>query len=147
MRTNELKKLIKEVLDKGYLMSLATVDDGGVWVSDVIYVHDDNFNIFWMSNTETRHSKALMENLEIAGTITISGQGEKNLGIQFKGRGYKIEGARYDLAIKHFTKRKKAIPKETDDVLEGDSWYMMQPKSIELICEEFFGFDRQTLNP
>lgn len=46
MDKNKIKNLIKEVLDQGYLMSLATVDDGGVWVSDVIYIYDDNFNIY-----------------------------------------------------------------------------------------------------
>ena len=39
----KLKELIKEVLEKGYLMSLATSDGGGVWVADVIYVYDDEF--------------------------------------------------------------------------------------------------------
>ena len=49
MENRELKQLIQEVLEKGYLMSLATLDDGGVWVADVIYIHDDDLNIFWMS--------------------------------------------------------------------------------------------------
>lgn len=42
---NNNRDLIKEVLEKGYLMSLATEDDGGVWVSDVIYIYDEKFNI------------------------------------------------------------------------------------------------------
>ncbi len=127
-------------------MSLATVDDEGVWVADVVYVYDDDFNIFWMSDPDTRHSKALHNNPHIAGTITISGQGENNLGIQFKGQAEKIEGSRYDLTIKHFSKRKKPVPKETDDVLEGDSWYILRPEIIELICEKEFGFEKQKLN-
>ena len=36
-----------EVLKQTHLMSLATVDDGGVWVSDVIFIYDDNLNIYW----------------------------------------------------------------------------------------------------
>ena len=46
----DLKKLVREVLEKGYLMSLGICDSGGVWVSDVIYVHNDNFEIFWISH-------------------------------------------------------------------------------------------------
>jgi hypothetical protein len=34
--SEEIKKLILEVLEVGHLMSLATADEGGVWVSDVI---------------------------------------------------------------------------------------------------------------
>lgn len=143
--TTDIKQLIKKVLDQGYLMSLATTDTGGVWVSDVIYIHDDDFNIYWMSDPEVRHSQAVIENHQVAGTITVSNQGEDNLGIQFEGIAEKIEGNRHDLALKHYAKRKKPAPKESDDILEGDSWYVVKPKSIELIDEKLFGFDKQKL--
>lgn len=142
---NSIKDLIKEVLRKGYLMSLATLDDGGIWVADVIYIHDDNLNIYWMSSLEVRHSQAIIKNSRVASTITLSCQGEDNLGIQFEGVAEKIDGTRYDLALKHYEKRGKSAPKETNDVLQGDSWYMLKPKKIELICEELFGFKKQKL--
>ena len=143
--TTGVKKLIQEVLEKGYLMSLATLDDGGVWVADIIYIHDDNMNIYWMSDPDTRHSQALMKNKKIAGTITVSGKGEENLGIQFEGIAEKIDGPRFDLAQKHFGKRNKPEPQEMQDVLKGDSWYTLQPSQIELICEKHFGFDKKVL--
>ena len=82
-----LKRLIHEVLAKGYLMSLATQDAGGVWVADVIYVFDDDLTLYWMSDPAVRHSQALLANPQMAGTITVSGPGENNLGIQFEGVG------------------------------------------------------------
>jgi uncharacterized protein YhbP (UPF0306 family) len=142
---NNIRELIKEVLSEGYLMSLGTVDDGGVWVADVIYIFDDNLNIYWMSKLFRRHSKAIEQNSHVAGTITVSGQGEDNLGIQFEGMVNKIEGERYDLAKKHYAKRKKPEPKETDDVLDGGSWYQLKPVKMELIHEKLFGFEKQKL--
>lgn len=139
----DIKQLIQEVLEKGYLMSLATVDSGGVWVSDVIYIFDEGLNIYWMSDPKARHSQAIIKNPQVAGSITVSGQGEDNLGIQFEGIAEKIDGSRYDLAVKHFTKRKKPTPTETENVLQGDSWYMVKPQKIELICERLFGFEKQ----
>lgn len=144
--TTDIKQLIREVLDKGYLMSLATLDEGGVWVADVIYVHDDELNIYWMSDPVARHSKAVPKNSTVAGTITVSGAGEDNLGIQFEGVAEKIDGSRHDLAVKHYKKRRKSVPKEHDDVLQGDSWYIFKPKKIELICEKLFGFEKQKLD-
>lgn len=141
----DIKQLIKEVLDKGYLMSLATIDDKGVWVADLIYVYDNNLNIYWMSDPDVRHSQAILNNGNVAGTITISSQGEDNLGIQFSGKAEKVKESRHDLAVKHYSKRKKPIPKETDDVLQGDSWYVLIPKKIELINEKLFGFEKQKL--
>ena len=143
---NNVKQLIEEVLNKGYLMSLASQDDGGVWVSDVIYIYDDELNIYWMSDPEVRHSQAVIKNPRVAGTITVSGKGEDNLGIQFEGTVEKIDGARRDLALKHYAKRGKSIPKETDDVLQGDSWYILKPKKIELIYEKLFGFDKKNID-
>lgn len=124
-------------------MSLATIDDGGIWAADVIYVFDDDFNIYWISDPEARHSKAILKNPKVAGTITVSGAGEDNLGIQFEGTAQKIEGERYDLARKHYAKRNKPAPSENEDVLERDSWYILKPAKIELICERLFGFDKQ----
>ena len=142
---NSIKELIEEVLERGYLMSLATLDDGGIWVADVIYIFDKNFNIYWMSNPDVRHSKALIKNPKIAGTITSNYPKEDNLGIQFEGEAEKIDGNRYDLAIKHYEKRKRPKPEESEDVLQGDSWYVLKPKKIELIHEKFFGFNKQKL--
>ena len=143
----DVKDLIKKVLKKGYLISLATTDDGGPWVSDLIYIYDDNLNIYWMSDPDVRHSKAILNNSEVAGSITANHFGEDNLGVQIEGIAEKIEGQRYDLAKKHFLKRNRPIPKENEDVLQGNSWYVLKPTKIELIDEKLFGFDKKVLNP
>ena len=145
MNHPDIKKLISEVLEKGYLMSLAIQDSGGVWACDVIYIYDDNLNIYWMSDPDVRHSKAIEVRSQIAGTITVSGPREKGLGIQFEGLAQKINGPRFDLAVKHYTKRGKSAPKEGDDVLEGDSWYILKPTKIEVINEAIFGFSKKVL--
>ena len=142
----DLKKLAQSILDQGYLMSLGTLDDGGVWVSDVIYVHDDNFNIYWMSDPEVRHSEAILKNNKVAATITISNTlGEKNVGLQIEGRAEKIEGNDFGIATLYYTKRKKPIPNENDDILQGDSWYRLTPTKIEIIYEPEFGFEKKKL--
>lgn len=140
-----VKDLIKEVLEKGYLMSLGSADAGGVWIADVIYIYNDDFNIYWMSDPAARHSKALLAHPQMAGTITLSGKGEDNLGIQFSGEAKKIIGLRYDLGVKHFKKRGKPAPKVDFNFLDGDSWYVLKPSFIELIHEKHFGFKKQKL--
>lgn len=139
----DISQLVRDVLEQGYLMSLATVDDDGVWVADVIYVFDDELNLYWMSDPEVRHSQAILKNNQVAGTITVSLPREDNLGIQFAGIAEKIDGPRFDLATKHSAKRRKSMPAEDDDVLQGDSWYLLRPTTIELICEKYFGFEKK----
>ena len=146
--SRDIKQLIQEVLEGGYLMSLATADAGGVWVSDVIYIFDEGLNIYWMSDPDARHSQAILKNPNVAGTITVSSQGEDNLGMQFEGVAERVRGARPDLAVKHRAKRKKPLPEAGQDISEdGEAWDVIKPKRIDLICEKFFGFGKQRLDP
>jgi len=127
-------------------MSLGTFDKDGIWVADVVFVHDDDLNIYWLSAPDCRHSKAILENNNVAGTITNSTKSkEPNFGIQFSGKAERLEGARFNLIAKHWAKRNHKIPdiSKALEVLEGDRWYKIAPTDIELIDEANFGFDRQ----
>lgn len=140
----DLRKRVLEVLAGAHLMSLATQDEGGLWVADVIFVYEDDCTVYWMSDPATRHSRAILKNPKVAATITVSLKSqEPNLGIQFEGNARKIDGARYDLVVKHFEKRGRPAPAETDEVLDGNSWYSLTPSKIRLIDETNFGFDAQ----
>lgn len=141
------KDLIKEVLEKGYLISLGTEDENGIWVSDVIYVHTEKLELYWLSETKSRHSTAILNNPQVAATITLSNNpGEKNIGLQIEGKAEKIEGDILEIAIKHRLKRKKEAPKKEGEILgKGESWYKLTPTKIELIYEPIFGFEKKKL--
>lgn len=143
----DIKKLIKEVLRKGYLMSLATHDNGGVWVSDVIFVETNSFELYWLSEVNSRHSKAVINNSQVAATITLSNNvGEKNIGLQIEGKAEKIEGDILEIAIKHRLKRGKPAPKKLGEILgNSESWYKLTLSKIELIYEPLFGFEKKKL--
>ncbi len=141
-----LRKLVRQILERGYLMSLGTVDEGGVWVSDVIYIHDGDFNLFWLSDPEVRHSHAIQKNPRVATAITVSNNaGEQNIGLQIEGVAEKLEGNNLALATQHRLKRKKSLPDRDGEVEEGESWYRLRPTKIEIIYEPQFGFDKQVL--
>lgn len=145
---DDARDLVRKVLEQGYLMSLATVDESGPWVADVIYVFDENFTIYWLSKDITRHSKAILKNPAVAASITVSNnQGEDNVGLQLSGNVAKIEGDILEIASKHRLKRNKPIPKKPGEILEaGESWYKLTPKIIELIYEPKWGFVKQKIS-
>ena len=88
-----------------------------------------------------------MKSPQVAGSITVTSYGEKpELGVQFFGKAEKIDGSRYDLAKKHYAKRGRPEPKEEENVLEGDSWYVLRPTKFDLIDGENFGWDKQHLD-
>ncbi|HZR47719.1 MAG TPA: pyridoxamine 5'-phosphate oxidase family protein [Candidatus Manganitrophaceae bacterium] len=143
---DDVKTLIRYVLKRGDFASLATLDDEGIWVFDVAYLHDAGFNLYWRSEPNTRHSRAILANPRVAGTVTISGRGEDNFGIQFEGRAKRIEGRWFDLAEKQYAKQNRPGPKEGNDVVPSDSWYVMKPTRIDLICEARFGYEKQRID-
>lgn len=140
---HDIRKLAVQVLEQGYLMSLGIADGGGVWVSDVIYLFDEDLNIYWMSDPDARHSKAIAKHSQVAASITVSVPHAPNFGIQVTGNAECIHGSRWDLAIKHLVKRGKVVPEKVVDILQGDCWYVLRPTLVELIDEEHFGFEKQ----
>lgn len=143
---DEVKKIIKQILKDGYLMSLGTNDESGTWVSDVVYVHD-GFDIYWISDDETRHSQAILKNPKVAATITISNnRGEDNVGLQIEGVAERLEGENYKLAVAHLKKRGKGPIKEGKPFLDEESWYHLKPTKIELIYEPKWGFNKKSLD-
>jgi uncharacterized protein YhbP (UPF0306 family) len=142
----DIKTLINEVLEKSHLMTLGTLDEGGPWVSNVVFIYDEDLNIYWMSDPNVRHSMAILKNPKISGTISVNNKSkEPNIAIQFSGIANKIEEKRFDLAKKHLAKRGYPEPKESDDILQGDAWYVLKPDFIDLTHEELFGFNKKKL--
>jgi len=143
----DIRERVIELLNSGRVMSLGTVDEGGVWVADVIYTYDKDFNIYWMSDPKTRHSQAIGKNNKVAGTITASNNsGEPGFGIQFAGSARMIREKQFSLTIQLLARRKYKIPSKWVNLLKGDVWYKLVPSKIELIDEENFGYDKQELN-
>ncbi len=144
--TIDLRARVLEVLEKGYLMSLGSVDEGGVWVCDLLYVFDDTLKIYWTSSPRVRHSVAIEANSKVAGTITSNSPKEDNFGIQFEGIARKLDDLRPDLLVKMFLKRKKIVPADIAEAMKGRSWYELTPTKIELIDEKNFGYKKQNIN-
>lgn len=144
----EIRNIIDSVLDKGYLLSLGTVDDGGVWVADLIYVHDSDFNIYWLSRADARHSKALERNTEVAGTISLSNDpAEKDIGLQLTGFAENFDVFLPEMTIEYIRKRRRPQIRDAMEILKSGklSWYKLKPRRIELIYEELFGHEKKIL--
>ncbi|MBI1984611.1 MAG: pyridoxamine 5'-phosphate oxidase family protein [Candidatus Wildermuthbacteria bacterium] len=139
--------LAKKILDQGYLMSLATQDDGGLWVSDLVYVYDDDFTVYWLSRQDARHSQAILQNPQAAAAITVESTIRGNdAGFQIAGKAEKLEGDMFEIAVKQRIKRGKEPPVKGEKILgKGESWYCLKPEKMEIIYKPYFGFEKQEL--
>jgi uncharacterized protein YhbP (UPF0306 family)/quercetin dioxygenase-like cupin family protein len=134
-----MKKIIRKTLEETYLMSLATNTSDGIWVSDLIHIPEEkNDALYWISHPETRHSKAIAENQEVAATITLSvDPRDKKVGIQMQGFSHEYEGDAESVLRRHWKKQGLPEPEETsEELLEEEKWYVMFPYFIEVFNEE-----------
>ncbi|MFA4845466.1 MAG: hypothetical protein WC654_02825 [Patescibacteria group bacterium] len=141
----QLHRLTTTVLERGYLLSLGIADENGPWVADVIYVHDDDFNLYWMSTSDRRHSRALDGgHRRVAGAIAITpGPDEPDEGLQMSGLAQQIENPSSDLLRQWMEKKRKDYSVDMGIALPEHVWYKLTPDRIELIYQEKFGYERQ----
>lgn len=52
------------------LLSIATINSDGPWIANVYYVCDDQYKFYFLSSKDTKHSKSILNNPEVAVSIT-----------------------------------------------------------------------------
>ena len=139
----ELLAFTREALSASYLMSLGVSDEQGPWVADVIFVHDDECNIYWMSTPDRRHSIVIAVNSQVAAAMAATtGPDMPDLGVQMSGIAEMIGAVPREVVLRYFRKRNKPEPAADFVVLEEHQWYILRSTRIELINESLFGYDR-----
>lgn len=88
------KEDLKRFLNEQKLMAIATSSkDKGMWIANVYYAIDKDFNFYFVSEPSTRHSQDIHENEDVA--IAIARFAPDNLsdriGVQLSGKAEKIE--------------------------------------------------------
>ena len=140
----EVEKIIDEILEKGFLMSLATVDESGPWVSEVVYVHGGEFEIYWWSLENTRHSQAIGKNQKVAAVITLThSQGQEDMGLQLEGVAREASGDFEEIIKKHAIKRKKPVPEKEEVGMTHGKWYKFTPSKIDVVYEPMWGWNKK----
>jgi uncharacterized protein YhbP (UPF0306 family) len=73
-------------------MQLATASNGSPWCASLFFAHDNQHNLYWISQIDTRHSRELAQNPHVAGAIILpQSYGEAVHGLQFEGTARVIE--------------------------------------------------------
>ncbi|HVA97126.1 MAG TPA: pyridoxamine 5'-phosphate oxidase family protein [Candidatus Acidoferrales bacterium] len=82
----DIKRLITDYLEKALLLQIATSDNGIPWICTVCFAYDSEFNLYWFSRHNTRHSQEISRNPCVAGAVVQPyALGDKSRGLQFAG--------------------------------------------------------------
>jgi len=71
----DLNKLAREIIENNQYVTIASSDNkGNPWISPVVYVYDANWNLYFVSMTNSRHCINIRENKRVAVAIFDSQQ-------------------------------------------------------------------------
>jgi len=134
----DYKEQAKKIIADNIYMTIATASlDGSPWISPVFFAYDDAYNLYWVSDKNSRHSNLIRENNKVAIVIFDSSapEGEGD-GVYFKAKAIElsdrqeVEKAMATLGAR-VTQEEFRI-KKVGEVMEGGEWrvYKAIPQNI-----------------
>lgn len=103
---NTPKDLALEILEENQYCALATSTENTPWSCTVTYANDKNFNLYFMSDPNSKHTKDFQSNNVVSAVIYDSTQKwGKGLGVQLAGNVEKISENEKDFVKKLFFER------------------------------------------
>lgn len=140
------KKYLKECLDSTEYCCIATVDKKGVWANPVYFAYDEKFNLYFISQMNSRHMQNLKKDPRISVAIYKTEQKGDVLGTYIEGK------------VKIILENKKEIKKafnvyygragkgpDVQQYLNNPSWLYVKitPEHIYYFNTRFFDEERQ----
>ena len=110
----DLKQLVQKYLKDGRLLQIATVSNDQPWSCTVYYVADVDFNLYWISKPDTRHSNEIHRNAKVAASIPIKFDTLTVVGLQLDGHAELVEDE---------DEIKKAVKFYSEKFQRGKDWY------------------------
>jgi len=155
--SDKLRRHIMNLLAAHTTMTLATIGpDGAPQAAAVFYAYDDDFNLYFLSESTTRHGRNVAVNPRAAATIQADGQDWRQIcGLQIEGTVALVEGAReLAHAIRVYSARFNFLtglltgttegPRELIGPLARSRFYVLRPSWIRLIDNRVqFGYKEE----
>ncbi|KKS03531.1 MAG: hypothetical protein UU56_C0019G0009 [Candidatus Curtissbacteria bacterium GW2011_GWA2_41_24] len=134
-------------------MILATFSAKGPWVATLVFGHDANFNLYWISFDNTRHTVELEKNPQVAAAINKQPTGGgQDKGLQIEGKAMRLPeeqilGAAREYFAKRGTPHMPKTLEEVNTLTEGRSWFVLKPTKIYIYYGPLFGYERKEFVP
>jgi len=134
-----LDAIARSLLDASTLFSIATVTPGGkAYVNTAYFAWSDRFDLVWLSDPSSAHSRNLRANATVAAAVCDSNQswGESDRGMQLFGAGRELDGAAARAAERTYGAR---FPTYAESERAGYCFYWLRPRRVKLFDEAALG--------
>lgn len=150
--TSDLQCKVLDYLATHNVMTLATQGEAGVWAAAVFYVNDD-FLLYFLSSTTTRHAKDLALKPDVAATIQEDYKSWPEIkGIQLEGQVRLLSGMEKAKAIARYGSKYPLVrdlgnaPVQIAKAFAKVNWYCLDPKQLYFI-DNSQGFGHRDVVP
>lgn len=140
-----LRKMIGEVLAENDTLTLATSQKACSWLATLIYVFDKDFNLYFLSEKNSRHCCELENNPAVA--VAIHDKTGKMKGLQVQGKASLATKPKITQALKLFWRRFPwakdwvSSPQQLFSKAFKTALYMIEPQKIYFLDRDRFGSD------
>lgn len=140
----DVEAAIRHYLPQIVHMSLATSQENKPWVCEVHFAFDDELNLYFRSNSQTRHCQEIMNNPHVAGNIvTQHFTGDKPRGVYFEGIAELVKDVDQNNGAYISYRDRFGIGKDAiDEALTGSG-----PQFYKITVNTFYLFDTRESSP
>lgn len=140
------KDSLSEFLKSQRMISVATISDKP-FICNVYYGMDDNFNLYFISETSTDHAKNISKNPEVAVSVADTHQSvtDKKVGVQISGKASLVTDEKELIsALKLWNKANPGFEKIISlenmkkKIIKGKV-YRIKPVSVKFFNEKLYG--------
>jgi uncharacterized protein YhbP (UPF0306 family) len=131
--------IARQLLDASSLCAIATVGPGTrAYVSTAYFAWNSDFDVVWLSEPRSRHSRNLLANATTAIAVYDSDQawGEPDRGIQLFGSAHSLDGEDAEGAALLYAQRFPAFGEARQSAY---CLYRFRPRRLKLFHERAFG--------
>ena len=137
--SDRLERLARRLMDASPLCSLATVSSGGrAHINHMYFGLSRQFEVYWISDPDSRHSRNLVKNSSAAITIYDSHQtwGRPDRGVQLFGTASRAQGSAVNRGYQAYHARFPSYDPSAEDAYP---LYRFRPRAIKLFYERVLG--------
>ncbi len=146
MTTDELRKMIASYMAENAHMTIATCSTGQPWAAVVFFAFDDDLNLYFLSDRNTRHARELSRSSKVAVTINKEWTEPAPVrGLQIEGEAQQVKPMQIPSAfavyLKRFPGTKDFISSDKEFLKKAFTTriYQVVPKRIWFLDEINFG--------
>jgi uncharacterized protein YhbP (UPF0306 family) len=142
---NKVQERAKRILKNNNYMILATVQGDQPWSTPVFYAYDKQYNFYWYSRKDTRHSQNIQANNHVAASIFGVGNADEGFGVYLKGNAAEVTEEELEHALHVYAEKATHNQEQRDQLTTKEDFLGDAPiRMYKLVPEKMYVFNEST---